>query len=104
MSIPATIPFTSPSTRSRLWSPSDRDRLIFQWVKFEGQTQSWVGGQFNLSQSTVSRIVERYEKWIARGGPAHCGGLSHDERLRAQRWMTYERNEWILTSSLRLAG
>jgi sigma-70-like protein len=110
MSAPATIPFsppasvTPPKANSRPWSPSDRDRLIFQWVKFEGHTQSWVADQLDMSQSTVSRILERYEKWIARGGPARGGGLSHDERLRAQRWMTYERNEWILTSALRIAG
>ena len=57
-----------------------------------------------MHQSTVSRIVDRYERWIAHGGPSQQGGLSHDERLRAQRWLTYERNEWILSSALRIAG
>jgi len=111
MSAPATIRFhpsaatTAPSaSSSRPWSPSDRDRLIFQWIKFDGHTQSWVAEQLDMNQSTVSRIVERYERWIARGGPRRQGGLSTDERLRSQRWMTYERNEWILTSALRIAG
>jgi hypothetical protein len=113
MSAPATIPFSAPSTtcpasapqaNSQPWSPSDRDRLIFQWVKFEGHTQSWVADQLAMHQSSVSRIVERYERWIARGGPARQGGLSHDERLRSQQWLTYERNEWIVASALRLAG
>jgi len=113
MSTTATIPFTVASTTnnsggpqpgSREWSPSDRERLIFQWVKFEGHTQSWVASQLNMHQSTVSRIVERYERWIARGGPARRGGISHDERLRSQRWLTYERNEWVISSALRLAG
>src|SRR5688572_2172091 len=102
MSTTATIPFTP--AQQKPWAPSDRDRLIFQWVKFEGQTQSWVADQFEISQSTVSRIVERYERWIARGGPAQQGGLTHDERLRTQRWLTFERNEYIIASALRLAG
>jgi len=57
-----------------------------------------------MSQSTVSRILDRYERWIAHGGPAKSGSPSHDERVRASRWLTYERNEWILTSALRIAG
>jgi hypothetical protein len=63
-----------------------------------------VANKLNMHQSTVSRIVERYERWIARGGPARRGGISHDERLRSQRWLTYERNEWVISSALRLAG
>ena len=104
MTASATIPFTAPRANTLPWSPTDRDRLIFQWVKFEGHTQSWVAEQLDMNQSSVSRIVERYERWIARGGPAHAGALSRDERLRAQRWLTYERNEWILASALRIAG
>src|SRR6187401_1103394 len=98
----ATIPFTPAQPKP--WTPSDRDRLIFQWIKFDGQTQSWVADQLEISQSTVSRTIERYERWIARGGPAQQGGLTHDERLRTQRWLTYERNERILASALRIAG
>ena len=98
----ATIPFTPAQPKP--WTPTDRERLIFQWVKFEGQTQSWVADQFEISQSTVSRIIERYEHWIARGGPVQQGALNHEERLRTQRWLTYERNEWLLASALRLAS
>jgi len=98
------IPFTAPRPASQPWSPTDRDRLIFQWVKFDGHKQSWVASQLGIHQITVSRIVDRYERWIAHGGPSQQGGLSRDERLRAQRWLTYERNEWILNSALRIAG
>src|ERR1051325_8322342 len=110
MSAPATIPFTAsntstaPRSNNRPWSPTDRERMIFQWVKFDGHTQAWVGQQLGMHQSSVSRIIERYERWIARGGPSREGALSHDERVRAQRWLTYERNEWIVASALRLAG
>jgi hypothetical protein len=85
------------------WTPTDRDRVIFQWVKFQGYTQSWVAEQLEISQSTVSRIVERYERWIARGGPGINGGLSHEEQLRYHRWLTIERNELIINSCLRIA-
>ena len=125
MSAAATIPFNSPTPNSqpgangqpgstsqpsapqakgREWTPSDRDRLIFQWVKFDGHTQSWVAQQLDLNQSTVSRIVERYERWIARGGPGRQGGLTYDERLRYQHWLSYERNEWVIGAAFRLAG
>src|SRR5947209_5889427 len=102
MTAAATIPFASP--KSREWTPTDRDRVVFQWVRFEGKTQHWVAQQLAIHQTTVSRMIERYERWIARGGPARQGSLSHDERLRYQRWMTYERNEGILASALRIAS
>jgi hypothetical protein len=104
MSATATIPFVSPRTANTPWMPTDRDRLIFQWVKFDGHKQSWVASQLGIHQTTVSRIVDHYERWIARGGPSQQGALSHDERLRSQRWLAYERNEWILSSALRIAG
>jgi hypothetical protein len=78
--------------------------MIYCWVKFDGHKQSWVADQLDLNQSTVSRIVDRYERWVAHGGPAQQGALNRDERLRAQLWLNYERNEWIITSALRLAG
>ena len=86
------------------WTPSDRDRLIYRWVKFDGHKQSWVADQLDLNQSTVSRIIDRYERWIAHGGPAQQGALNRDERLRAQLWLTRERNEWIIASAMRIAG
>ena len=95
---------TTTSSPSRPWTPSDRDRMIYRWVKFDGHKQSWVAQQLEINQSTVSRVVERYERWVAHGGPAQQGALTRDERLRAQRWLTYERNEWMLTSALRMAS
>src|SRR6187551_791621 len=95
---------TTPTTSTRPWTPTNRDRMIYRWIKFEGFKQSWVAQQLDIDQSTVSRVVDRYERWIARGGAIQQGAPSRDERLRAQRWLTYERNEWILTSALRIAG
>ena len=78
-----TIPFAALNAATQPWTPTDRDRLIFQWVKFDGHKQSWVATQLGMHQTTVSRIVDRYERWIAHGGPSQQGGLSRDERLRA---------------------
>jgi hypothetical protein len=86
------------------WTPTDRDRLIYRWVKFDGHKQSWVADQLDLNQSTVSRIIDRYERWIAHGGPAQQGALNRAERLRAQVWLTRERNEWIIASAMRIAN
>ena len=73
-------------------------------MRLDGKSQGWVATTLNLSQGTVSRVVQRYEKWLAHTQPREQGRLDHDERLRAQRWLTYERNERILASCLRIAG
>jgi hypothetical protein len=72
-------------------------------VKFEGHTQGEVASMQRLSQPTVSRIIDRYERWQAHADPREGGRLDPAERLRAQRWLTYERNELILGSALRIA-
>ena len=98
---------TSPSPESRTPSPRltpDGDaHLIYQWVKFEGKTQSWVASALGVNQSTISRVIQRYERWQAHAKERENGRLDHAERLRAQRWLTYERNELIAASCLRIA-
>src|SRR5438132_11881148 len=69
----------------------------------QGKTQSEVAGMFGIDQSTVSRIIQRYERWQAHAKDRENGRLDRSERLRAQRWLTYERNELILASCLRIA-
>jgi transposase len=96
---------TAASTSPRRpWSPDGNAHLIFQWVKMEGKTQTWVADAFGIDQSTVSRILQRYERWQAHAKERENGRLDHSERLRAQRWLTFERNELILASCLRIAG
>src|SRR5262245_43698994 len=85
------------------WSPNGDAHLIYQWVKMEGKTQAWVASALRIHQSTVSRILERYERWQAHAKDRENGRLDPAERLRAQRWLTFERNELILTSCLRIA-
>src|SRR5206468_3357610 len=58
---------------------------------------------FGINQSTVARIIQRVERWQAHAKARENGRLDRSERLRAQRWLTYERNELILASCLRIA-
>jgi hypothetical protein len=95
---------SAPAPARCTWSPDAKDHLVYQWVKFEGQTQSWAALQLGISQSTVSRIIDRYERWQAHADPREGGRLDPAERQRAQRWLTYERNELILASALRIAN
>src|SRR6266850_671844 len=95
----------SPAPASRRpWKPDGDAHLIFQWVKMEGKSQGEVASMLNISQPTVSRVIQRYERWQAHAKEREGGRLDPTERLRAQRWLTYERNELILASCLRIAG
>src|SRR5437762_6787161 len=67
------------------------------------KSQSEVASMFGINQSTVSRIIQRVERWQAHAKDRENGRLDRLERLRAQRWITYERNELILASCLRIA-
>jgi len=92
-----------PRSLNPRWTPDGDAHIIFQWVKMEGKSQSWVAAAFGINQSTVSRIIQRYERWQAHAKERENGRLDQAERLRAQRWLTYERNEQILASCLRIA-
>jgi len=101
-------PLTSSANgkpRSRQpWKPDGDAHLIYRWVKMEGKSQGWVASALNISQPTVSRVVQRYERWQAHAKDREDGRLDPAERLRAQRWLTFERNELILASCLRIAN
>ena len=70
--------------KRREWQPEARDHLIYRWVKFDGQTQAHTAADFGISQATVSRIIDRYERWQAHADPREGGRLDPAERLRAQ--------------------
>jgi transposase len=94
----------SPKTRQRRpWKPAARDHYIYRMVRFDGLTQEEAANRQRVSQATVSRILDRYERWQAHADPREGGRLDAAERVRAQRWLTYERNELILGSALRIA-
>src|SRR5436190_2501175 len=107
MSVTISLSPTPPLSHSQTfpkWQPNGDAHLIFQWVKMEGKSQSWVASAFGINQSTVSRIIQRYERWQAHAKERENGRLDHAERLRAQRWLTFERNELIVASCLRIAN
>ena len=83
------------TSQHQTYQPTGDDHLIYEWVKMQGKTQSEVARMFGINQSTVSRIVQRVERWQAHATARENGRLSPGERLRAQRWLTYERNELI---------
>src|SRR6478609_10781674 len=94
---------STAATLNSRWSPSADDLLIYRGVKFEGYTQKQVASMLRIHQSTVSRVIQRYERWQAHMKAREGGRLDAQERLRAQRWLTYERNELILASCFRIA-
>ena len=93
---------TSPATPAP-WSPTGDDHLIYQWVIMQGKTQSEVAGMLKVHQSTISRVIQRYDRWRAHLKARENGALDRTERLRAQHKLTFERNELILGSCLRIA-
>jgi hypothetical protein len=95
---------TTASLNPSRYQPTGDDHLIFQWVKMEGKSQQTVASMFGIHQSTISRIIQRYERWQAHLKERENGRLDPAERLQAQRWLTYERNELMLASCLRIAG
>src|SRR5262245_26448565 len=94
----------SPTPTRRPWTPDGDAHLIYQWVKMEGKSQSSVADLLGISQPTVSRTIQRYGRWQAHTKDREAGRLDYAERLRAQRWLTFERNELIMASCLRIAN
>src|SRR5439155_8951232 len=47
--------------------------------------------------------IQRVERWQAHAKKRENGRLDPKERLAAQRWLTFERNELIVASCLRIA-
>lgn len=80
-----------------------RDEFIYELVKFEGKSQGWVARELGISQGTVSRALRRHERRQVHAEAQDEKRLDPEERLRVQRWLTYERNERILASCLRIA-
>ena len=91
------------TTTNQTWQPNDNDHLIYDWVKMQGKTQAEVSSLLRIHQGTVSRVIQRYDRWLAHMKARENGRLDPKERLRAQRQLTFDRNELILASCLRIA-
>jgi hypothetical protein len=96
-------PPVAPARKRRAWAPDHNDRWVYEMVKFDGLSQLEAADRARINQSTVSRIIQRYERWQAHAEDRDDGELDPAERWRAQRRLTYERNERMLASALRLA-
>src|SRR5688500_15861871 len=103
MIVAADSPLLKESSRRSEWQPGAKDHLVYHWVKFSGMRQTSAASRLGISQPTVSRIVERYERWQAHAGEREGGRLDAAERRRVQKWLTYERNEVLLASAMRIA-
>src|SRR4030095_8794897 len=91
----------TPPRKRKAWQPGERDHLVYHWVRFEGKRQWWSATELKTDQATLSRILVRYEKWLAHGQPGADGQLDTAERQRVQRWLTYERDGDIPESDMR---
>src|SRR5262245_2888380 len=93
---------SAAATRPR-WTPNHNDHLIYDWVKMQGKTQREVSSLLEIHQSPVSRVIQPYERWLAHLKSRENGRRDPQERLRAQRQLTCDRNELILGSCLHIA-
>ena len=98
------LPLAPAKRKRRAWAPNGDDHLIYRVVKLDGSGQDFAAQCFGISQSTVSRIVRRYERWEAHAAAREDGRLDPAERLRSLHWLAFERNEAMVASCLRLAG
>ena len=73
------------TNQNQTYQPTGDDHLIYEWVKMQGKTQAEVASMFGINQSTVSRILQRVERWQAHAKARENGRLDPKERLRAQR-------------------
>ena len=100
----STTPKAKQSRSRRPWMPDAFHLEIFERVRMLGEKQQAIALSLGINQSTVSRIVARVERWQSRATPQQAGRLTHGERLRAQTLLTFERNELLIASCLRMAA
>jgi len=103
----ATSPPVPPTKETlhkrRVWLPSPRERAMYRAVAVEGRTQHDVGAEFGRSQSAVSRLVQRFERWRGGAKGEECGELDPQRQAHLDRWLERERAEEVYQRSMRLA-
>ena len=65
--------FKSSSRGEEVEPPTDQERVIYKWAKFDGEKQGEIAQRLGINQSTVCRAIRRYERWIAAGGQVQEG-------------------------------
>ena len=74
---------TKKTRQRRPWTPSPLDLQTFERVRMQGEKQLDVALGLGISQSTVSRMVRRVERWQSRATPREAGRLEHGEAAGA---------------------
>ena len=53
----------APRRRRREWRPKVREQALYLAVRVQGRTQASVAEDYRVSQSTVSRVLKRFDAW-----------------------------------------
>jgi transcriptional regulator with XRE-family HTH domain len=80
--------------------PSERDQAIYVARMTRGLSQAELAEQQGLSQSRISQILRRVEKWRGEVWPAEAGELDHAQRQRVERWLEHQRQQAIYDRAL----
>ena len=89
--------------RTRPWKPSARDQAIYRAVVIEGRTQLAAGQEFGRSQSAVSRLLGRFERWRGGAKPQDSGELDPLRQRHFDRWLARQRHDEVYTRAMRLS-
>ena len=89
--------------RTRPWKPSARDQAIYRAVVIEGRTQLAAGQEFGRSQSAVSRLLGRFERWRGGAKPEDSGELDPLRQRHFDRWLARQRHDEVYTRAMRLS-
>jgi hypothetical protein len=99
MSTPPKPDHRSLPRKKRL--PSARDQAIYVSRMARGCSQASLAKEHRLSQSRISQILRRVERWRANLRPSDCGELDHAQRQRIERQLERERHQELYDRGLR---
>jgi transposase len=98
------LPAAKPDHRTlprKKRAPNLRDQAILVAYRVEGRTQAKLAEDYDLSQSRISAIIRRVERWRADLIPAAENELDGSQRQRLERWLERERLQAIHTRAMR---
>jgi len=100
----STLPTAKPDHRKlprKKRAPSSRDQAILVAHRVHGRTQADLANEYRLTQSRISAIVRRVEKWRAGVFPSVDEELDGRERQRLERWVERERLQAVHSRAMR---
>ena len=81
--------------------PKFRDQAIYLQYLDGGRSQEELAEKHRLTQSRISQIISRVQKWRANLRPQESGELSHEERQRLDYFANREMHESIRRRAIR---